>query len=283
VLEFLNIIGPLSDPTQHGGDATDAFHLVIPSLPGFGFSGQPASPGVGVERIAALWDQLMLRLGYERYVAQGGDWGSLVTHAVLLHPDTHCLAGHVNLPMVVPDEHTMSGTDPAEQPTLAAAMHYQEHEAGYSKQQSTRPQTLAYSLADSPAGQMAWIVEKYATWTDCVRDGVRHPENAIERNALLDIVTHYWMTNTGGSSAKLYWESFTEGDYRPIALPIGLSIFPKELFVCTERLARTRYQQLVTFNDQHEAGGHFASLEQPEALIGDIRAWRATLQEQRLI
>ena len=116
-----------------------------------------------------------------------------------------------------------------------------------------------------------------------MRDGVRHPENAIGRNALLDIVTHYWMTNTGGSSAKLYWESFTEGDYRPIALPIGLSIFPKELFVCTERLARTRYQQLVTFNDQHEAGGHFASLEQPGALIGDIRAWRATLQEQRLI
>jgi pimeloyl-ACP methyl ester carboxylesterase len=283
VLEFLDIIGPLSDPTQHGGDATDAFHLVIPSLPGFGFSGQPASPGVGVERIAALWDQLMQRLGYEHYVAQGGDWGSLVTHAVLLHPDTHCLAGHVNLPMVVPDEHTMSGTEPAEQPTLAAAMHYQEHEAGYSKQQSTRPQTLAYSLADSPAGQMAWIVEKYATWTDCVRDGIRHPENAIERNALLDIVSHYWMTNTGGSSAKLYWESFTEGDYRPIALPIGLSIFPKELFVCTERLARTRYQQLVTFSNQHTAGGHFASLEQPEAFISDIRAWRTTLQEQELI
>ena len=283
VLEFLDIIGPLSDTSQHGGDPKDAFHLVIPSLPGFGFSGQPTSPGVGVERIAALWDQLMLRLGYERYIAQGGDWGSLVTHAVLLHPDTHCLAGHVNLPLVLPDEHTMSGSDPAEQPTLAAAMHYQDHESGYSKQQSTRPQTLAYGLADSPVGQMAWIIEKYATWTDCVRDGIRHPENAIERDVLLDIVTHYWMTNTGGSSARLYWESFTEGDYRPVALPIGLSLFPKELFVCTERLARTRYQQLVTFNDQHAAGGHFASLEQPEALIGDIRAWRATLQEQELI
>ena len=283
VLEFLDIIGPLSDPSQHGGDPKDAFHLVIPSLPGFGFSGQPTSPGVGVERIAALWDQLMLRLGYERYIAQGADWGSLVTHAVLLHPDTHCLAGHVNLPLVLPDEHTMSGSDPAEQPTLAAAMHYQDHESGYSKQQSTRPQTLAYGLADSPVGQMAWIIEKYATWTDCVRDGIRHPENAIERDVLLDIVTHYWMTNTGGSSARLYWESFTEGDYRPVALPIGLSLFPKELFVCTERLARTRYQQLVTFNDQHAAGGHFASLEQPEALIGDIRAWRATLQEQELI
>ena len=283
VLEFLDIIGPLSDPMQQGGDATDGFHLVIPSLPGFGFSGQPTSPGVGVEHIATLWDQLMLRLGYERYIAQGGDWGSLVTHAVLLHPDTHCLAGHVNLPMVVPDEHTMGGSDPTEQPTLAAAMHYQDHEAGYSKQQSTRPQTLAYGLADSPAGQMAWIVEKYAAWTDCVREGIRHPENAVERDVLLDIVTHYWMTNTGGSSARLYWESFTEGDYRPVVLPIGLSIFPKELFVCTERLARTRYQQLVLFNDQHEAGGHFASLEQPQALISDIRAWRATLQEQELI
>ena len=283
VLEFLDIIGPLSDPTQHGGDATDAFHLVIPSLPGFGFSSQPTSPGVGVDHIAALWDQLMRRLGYEHYLAQGGDWGSIVTHAILLNPDTHCVAAHVNLPLVLPDEHTMSGSDPAEQPTLAAAMHYQEHESGYSKQQSTRPQTLAYGLADSPAGQMAWIVEKYATWTDCVRDGIRHPENAIERDVLLDIVTHYWMTNTGGSSARLYWESFTDSDYRPIALPIGLSLFPKELLVCTERLARTRYQQLVTFNDQHAAGGHFASLEQPEALVGDIRAWRATLQEQELI
>ena len=238
VLEFLDIIGPLSDP-QHGGDATNAFHLVIPSLPGFGFSGQPTSPGVGVERIAALWDQLMLRLGYERYIAQGGDWGSLVTHAVLLHPDTHCLAGHVNLPMVVPDELTMSGSDPAEQPTLAAAMHYQDHESGYSKQQSTRPQTLAYSLADSPAGQMAWIVEKYATWTDCVRDGIRHPENAIERNVLLDIVTHYWMTNTGGSSARLYWESFTEGTIALSRCPSGCRYFLRS-FLCVPSAWRER-------------------------------------------
>ena len=283
VLEFLDIIGPLSDPTQHGGDATNAFHLVIPSLPGFGFSGQPTSPGVGVERIAALWDQLMLRLGYERYIAQGGDWGSLVTHAVLLHPDTHCLAGHVNLPMVVPDEHTMSGSDPAEQPTLAAAMHYQDHESGYSKQQSTRPQTLAYSLADSPAGQMAWIVEKYATWTDCVRDGIRHPENAIERNVLLDIVTHYWMTNTGWQQRKALLGEFYRGGLSPCRAT-HRAIDISQGAVCVHRAPGANALPTTgAFNDQHEAGGHFASLEQPEALIGDIRAWRATLQEQELI
>jgi hypothetical protein len=171
----------------------------------------------------------------------------------------------------------MSSDDPAEQATLSAAMHYVEHESGYSKQQSTRPQTLAYALADSPAGQMAWIIEKYAQWTDCVKNTVRHPENAVERDVLLDIATHYWMTNSAGSSAKLYWESFTEPDYRPIELPMGISLFPKELFLCTERLASTRYQQLVMFNDQHAAGGHFASLEQPDALVTDIRRWHAQL------
>ena len=231
VLEFLNIIEPLTDPTTTGGDPSDAFHLVIPSLPGFGFSDQPTTPGVGVAQIAAMWDTLMQRLGYESYIAQGGDWGSLVTHALLLHPGTHCLAGHVNLPLVLPDEQTMSSDDPAEQATLSAAMHYVEHESGYSKQQSTRPQTLAYALADSPAGQMAWIIEKYAQWTDCVKNTVRHPENAVERDVLLDIATHYWMTNSAGSSAKLYWESFTEPDYRPIELPMGISLFPKELFL----------------------------------------------------
>ena len=120
----------------------------------------------------------------------------------------------------------------SEQATLSAAMHYQEHESGYSKQQSTRPQTLAYGLADSPSGQMAWIIEKYAQWTDCVQNNVRHPENAVERDVLLDIATHYWMTNSGGSSAKLYWESFTQPDYRPIDQPMGISLFPKELFLC---------------------------------------------------
>ena len=154
VLEFLDIIEPLSDPTQHGGDATDAFHLVIPSLPGFGFSGQPTSPGVGVERIAALWDQLMLRLGYERYIAQGGDWGSLVTHAVLLHPDTHCLAGHVNLPMVVPDEHTMSGSDPPSSP--------------HSPQQCTiRIMSRVTPNSRAPAHKhlpIAWLTHPQAKW-----------------------------------------------------------------------------------------------------------------------
>lgn len=278
VLEFLNIIEPLTNPTEYGGTPADAFHLVIPSLPGFGFSGKPTAAGCGVERIAAMWDELMLRFGYNTYIAQGGDWGSLVTHALLLHAGTHCLAGHINLPMVIPDDHTMTSDDPVERASLAAAMHYQEHESGYSKQQSTRPQTLAYALADSPVGQMSWIIEKYAQWTDCEESGARHPENAIQRDVLLDIVTHYWMTNTAGSSARLYWESFNQPDYRPIEAPMGLSLFPRELFLCSERLAKTRYPQLMMFNNAHQRGGHFASLEQPEALVGDIREWHSALQ-----
>jgi len=283
VLEFTALVGPLTDPTQHGGSAADAFHLVIPSLPGFGFSERPTTPGFGVERIAMMWDELMIRMGYTHYVAQGGDWGSLVTHALLLLEDGHCAAGHINLPLLMPDETTMASEDPSEQATLAAAMHYQEHESGYSKQQSTRPQTLAYGLADSPAGQMAWIVEKFAQWTDCVRNNVRHPEHAIDRDTLLDVVTHYWMTNTAGSSARLYWESFTQTDMRPIQAPIGISLFPKELFLCSERLAATRYQQLVFFNDTHQAGGHFAAMEQPNALIDDLREWHIRLTAKDLI
>lgn len=283
VLEFLELIAPLTDPTQHGGSPADAFHIVIPSLPGYGFSERPTTAGFDVHRIASMWDKLMLRMGYGHYIAQGGDWGSLVTHALLLLPDTHCMAGHINLPILAPDEHTLTSDEPAEKATLQAAMHYQTHESGYSKQQSTRPQTLAYSLADSPAGQMAWIIEKFAQWTDCVRNGIRHPENAIDRDTLLDIVTHYWMTNTGGSSARLYWESFNQPDLRPIEAPIGISLFPKELFLCSERLAGTRYQQLIFFNDDHPAGGHFAAMEQPAAMISDIRQWRSTLESQELI
>lgn len=278
VLEFLDIIGPLTDPTQWGGEADDAFHLIMPSLPGFGFSAKPTEAGVGVDRIASMWDTLMQRLGYEQYVAQGGDWGSLVTHALLLNEGSHCQAGHVNLPLVLPDDETLSSTDPGEQATMAAALNYQAHEAGYSNQQSTRPQTLAYALADSPAGQMAWIIEKYAQWTDSVRHNIRHPENAISRDILLDIVTHYWMTNTSGSSARLYWESFKTPDYRAIKAPLGISLFPKELFICTERLAKTRYQNLITFNNQHAEGGHFAALEQPQALVNDLREWHTALR-----
>ena len=277
VLEFLDVIDPLTDPTKFGGTPSDAFHLIMPSLPGFGFSGAPTEPGVGVDKIAAMWDALMLRLGYPHYLAQGGDWGSLVTQSLLLN-QTQCLGGHINLPMVLPDEVTMGSADPSEQATLAAAMHYQEHESGYSRQQSTRPQTLAYGLADSPSGQMAWIVEKFAQWTDCELQGHRHPENALARDVMLDIAAHYWMTNTAASSARLYWESFNEPNYAPIERPIGISLFPKELFVCSERLAQTRYRHLMFFNNTHAKGGHFAALEQPEAFIADLRQWRNRLE-----
>ena len=283
VLEFLDMVPSLTDPTRHGGTPEQAFHVVIPSLPGFGFSGKPSAPGVGVEAIAGMWDQLMQRLGYTHYVAHGGDWGSLVTHALLLLENTHCLAGHINLPLVMPDEQAMTSDDPVEQSALQAAMYYQEWDSGYSKQQSTRPQTLAYALADSPAGQLAWIVEKYGQWTDCVERDIRHPENAISREVIIDIVTHYWMTNSGGSSAKLYWESFNHPDTRPILAPLGISQFPQEIFRVSERLARTRYQDLVLFSANHERGGHFAPMEHPSALLADLNTWLSALKGREII
>ena len=283
VLEFLDIIPRLVDPTNWGGSVAEAFHLVIPSLPGFGFSGKPTCTGTTTQRIAEMWDELMQRVGYNTYLAQGGDWGSVITHALLTNPETNCLAGHVNLPLVMPDDIAINSKDPEEQNTLLRAMAYQEHESGYSKQQSTRPQTLAYGLADSPVGQLAWIIEKYAQWTDCEVHGIKHPENTVSRDQLLDIVTHFWMTNTAGSSGRLYWESFDDPDTTPVTKPIGVSQFPKEIFQCSERLAKTRYKNLVFFSTDHAKGGHFASLEQPEELIKDVRSWVKALRSHQIL
>ena len=204
--------------------------------------------------------------------------GSLVTHAILLEEQTHCIADQSTPRLVAPDEQTLTSNDPAEQAVLAAGMHYQEHESGYSKQQATRPQTLAYGLADSPVGQMAWIIEKYAQWTDCVRDGMRHPENAIERDVLLDIVT-YWMTNSGGSTRVCTGRASIRRTVARHFAARDIAV-PKELFVCSERLAKTRYHNLVMFNNTHANGGHFASLEQPEAFLSDIRQWHSILRQQ---
>jgi epoxide hydrolase len=267
VIEYLDVIGPLTDPTAHGGDAPDAFHVVCPSLPGFGWSDKPVHTGWGVARIAAAWEQLMLRLGYERFAAQGGDWGSMVTAALGAgHPD-HLAGIHVNMPIVLPDPDTLADLTESEQQALAAFDHYQQWDGGYSNQQSTRPQTLAYGLADSPAGQLAWIVEKFWSWTDCDGD----PRNAVSDDQLLDNVMAYWLTNSAASSARLYWESFKDLDLREVAVPSAISIFPKEIFRTSERWARKRFTDLRHFNEL-ERGGHFAAFEQPEAFVGELRA-----------
>ena len=274
VVEFLDVIGPLTDPPAHGGDARDAFHVVAVSLPGFGFSDKPAERGYSPDRMAAMVATLMARLGYERYGAQGGDWGAVVTMR-LAQLDAEHLAGiHLNMPRAAPAALKALGElTAAEQAALDTLRHYRRWEAGYSTQQATRPQTLGYGLVDSPAAQCAWIVEKFFAWADC--DG--HPENAVARDVLLDNVMLYWLPATGASSARLYWESFYDQELAPIDVPTGCSVFPKELFRLSERWARTRFGDLRHFREL-DRGGHFAALEQPAVFVDEVRTFFRTVR-----
>ncbi|HUF81252.1 MAG TPA: epoxide hydrolase, partial [Burkholderiales bacterium] len=200
IVEFLKVIGPLTQPELHDGKAEDAFHVICPALPGYGFSGKPAAPGWKVERIAKAWAVLVARLGYDRYVAQGGDWGAAVTTALAPADPEHCVAIHLNMPTARPDPATLDDLTEREKQALEGLKYYRDWDSGYSKQQSTRPQTLGYGLVDSPVGQAAWVLEKFWAWTDC--DG--HPENVLTRDELLDNVMLYWLTASGASSARLY-------------------------------------------------------------------------------
>ncbi len=266
LVEFQKVIAPLTEPTNHGGDASDAFHLVIPSLPGFGFSGKPTKPGWGIEKIAKAWNQLMLKLGYDQYFAQGGDWGAIVTTQMGVQNLGNLKGLHVNMPVVTPDPETMDNLSEFEQQALGALQFYQEHDSGYSKQQSTRPQTLGYGLADSPIGQAGWILEKFYQWMDC--NG--HPENIVSRDELLDNVMFYWLGNAGASSARIYWESFGSLSRDSVTVPAAISLFPKEIFKTSERWARKRFLNLRYFNTL-EKGGHFAAFEQPELFVNELR------------
>ena len=267
IVEFLKVIKPLVDPKSHGGTEADAFHVVITSLPGFGFSGKPTSTGWGVPKIAAAWNELMFRLGYEKYLAQGGDWGAGVTAALAVAFPQNCLGIHSNKPTVGPDRDTMDNLTPLEEEALKAGRFYQEWDTGYSKEQSTRPQTLGYGLVDSPIGQTAWILEKFYQWTDS--NG--HPENVLTRDELLDNVMMYWIMASGASSARIYWESFAKiGASVDIEVPSGCSIFPKEIFKASERWIKRRFKDLRYYN-QPEKGGHFVAFEQPEIFVQELR------------
>lgn len=283
VLEFRHVIDRLTNPTGHGGRAENAFHVVVPSIPGYGFSGKPRTPGTSVHKIAELWIALMRRLGHERFVAHGGDWGALITQAIATTPESPCVGIHITLPVVAPDPDTLESPLPEEVKALEAFNYYQDWDSGYSKQQSTRPQTLGYGLADSPTGQMAWIIEKYAQWCDCERDGVRHPENAVARDELLDTVMMYWLTNAGASSARLYWESFNDPDMSVVTMPTGISLFPNEIFRSSERWAQKKFLSLAYFNDKIEKGGHFAALEVPDTLVQELWHWREALRTQEVL
>jgi epoxide hydrolase len=269
VLEFAHVIGPLTDPTAHGGSADDAFHLVLPTLPGFGFSGKPTTTGFGVEWIADAWHRLMGRLGYPEYYAQGGDWGAFVS-AVLGGQRPNGLLGiHVNLALASPNALRELGEPTAEERRMQASRErFVKEGTGYSTQQATRPQTLGYALADSPVGQLAWIVEKFFAWTDCAG----HPENAVSRDEMLDDVMMYWLTNSAASSARIYWESYQAARLRgEVSAPSAYSLFPKELSQLSERWLRTRFTDLRYYHAV-ERGGHFAALEQPELFVREVRA-----------
>jgi len=269
IVEFHKVIEPLTNPE----DASDAFHLVIPTIPGYGFSGKPTSAGTSAENVGKMWGKLMARLGYDRYVAQGGDWGALITQCMGITETEHCAAIHTNMPLAPPDEEGMQDMTDYEVKALEGMAHYEQWDSGYSKQQATRPQTLGYGLADSPVGQMAWIVEKFWSWMDCGEGADQHPENVLSKDELLDNVMMYWLTNSAASSGRLYWESFGSPNLDPIAMPVGASVFPKEIFRTSQRWAEKRFSNIIYWNTLDQ-GGHFAAFEQPEVFVGELRAWR---------
>jgi pimeloyl-ACP methyl ester carboxylesterase len=262
VLEFMEVIEPLTNPA----DPADAFHLVIPSLPGFGFSGKPTETGWSITKIATAWNDLMLALGYDRYFAQGGDWGSGVTLEIARQNLGACAAVHSNMVLALPDPATMGDLSDLEKRAAARMQYYQEKESGYSAIQKTRPQTIGYALADSAVGQMAWILEKFRNWSDC-----DDQFSGFSRDALLDTITLYWLTNSAASSARLYWHSFNAMGFDPISLPTGGTIFPKELFQTSRRWAEKRFSNLIYWNEV-DRGGHFAALEVPDIFVREVRA-----------
>ena len=266
VVEFLKVIDPLTEPQEHGLDTADAYHLVIPSLPGFGFSGKPTETGWSIPKFAEVFSKLMIRLGYEKYLAQGGDWGALVTSMIGAQDPEHCAGIHVNMVVSPPDPNAEDLTE-LEIDALKGIQYYQDWDSGYSKQQSTRPQTLGYGLVDSPTGQAAWILEKFWAWTDC--NG--HPENVLTKDEMLDNVMVYWLNAAGASSGRIYWESFGSGlGGAQIHVPMGGTIFPKEIFRTSKRFAENVFTNIVYW-DEKDTGGHFAAFEQPEVFVGELR------------
>jgi pimeloyl-ACP methyl ester carboxylesterase len=263
VLEFMNVIRPLLED----------FHLVIPSLPGYGFSGKPTKPGWSVEQIALAWNQLMLTLGYRRYFAQGGDWGATVTCALGVQNLGNCAGIHLNMVIGRPAATRPQELTDVEAAIVARLKWYRDTDSSYALQQATRPQTLGYALADSPVGQLAWILEKFHGWSDC--DG--HPENVFSRDQLLDNVTLYWLTNSAASSARLYWQSFRKVNTDEIRIPTGCSLFPMELMRLSRRWAEDRYKNIVYWNELPR-GGHFAAMERPEVFVQELRACFGAMQ-----
>jgi microsomal epoxide hydrolase len=271
VVEFLEVIGPLADPAAHGGDPADAFHVVVPSMPGFGFSGPTDDTGWDTTRIALAWAELMRRLGYEQYGAQGGDWGAQVSRTLGIRDAEHVVGVHLNFLPTFPsgDPAELEGLTEAEQERLAKLEYFATEQSGYFSIQGTRPQTLAYGLTDSPAGQLAWIVEKFKELTDS--ESV--PEDAVDRDQMLTNVMFYWLTETARSSADLYKEDTSAfGEPEINETPTGIAVFPAEIGQPIRRFAEPSNPNIVHWSE-FDRGGHFAAMEEPDLLVEDVRTF----------
>lgn len=284
VADFLDVIAPLCNPAADGGDAQPAFHLVIPSLPGFGFSGAPTTPGWGVEKTAQAWAQLMARLGYDRYVAQGGDLGAAVTLLLAAMDAPHVLGAHVNFLVTPPVPDVEMSPEAAER--VAGLHRFATDGAGYMAIQATRPQTLAYALTDSPVGQLAWLVEKYFAWSQSTTD----PEDALTRDQILDTATLYWLTGTAGTAANFYYEM---ADFLPTAAtpppappplhtPLGVAVYAHDSALAVRAFAEPLYPNIVQWSEFAQ-GGHFPALEQPEYFVRDLRNFATALRRTTVI
>jgi pimeloyl-ACP methyl ester carboxylesterase len=288
VLEIEGAIEPLTDPVAHGGRAEDAFDVVIPSMPGYGFSERPTGTGWDPDRIAHAWATLMERLGYQRYVAQGGDWGSVIADAMGRQAPAGLLGIHVNMPATVPDDVAKAlndggpapaGLSPAETAAFTALGTFFSKNAGYGVMMVTRPQTVGYGLSDSPAGLAAWMYDKFAQWTYSGGE----PERSLSQDQMLDDVSLYWLTNSAVSSARLYWEnnnnnfSATAQRTADIAVPVAVTVFPGEIYRAPKTWTERAYPHLVYFNEV-DKGGHFAAWEEPELFAAELRAAFSTMR-----
>jgi len=293
VIELLKVIDPLTNPTAHGGSASDAFHVVIPSMPGYGYSDKPREAGWGPDRIATAWVQLMKRLGYDQFVAQGGDWGAIITDVMGAQAPPELLGIHSNMPGVVPPDVAQAlpvpgqlapgGPPPAgysadEKRAFEQISTFYTKGAGYGVEMGTQPQTL-YGVADSPVGLAAWMINHDAySYGEITQAFDGEPVGELTRDEILDNVTLYWLTNTGVSSGRLYWDNkFGFFDAKNVSVPAGVSVFPGEIYQAPRSWAERAYPNLIHYNEL-DRGGHFAAWEQPQLLSEEVRATFRTLR-----
>jgi pimeloyl-ACP methyl ester carboxylesterase len=281
VLELVKVIAPLTDPTAHGGRAEDAFHLVLPTYPGYGWSGKPTAKGWGPDHVARAWDTLMQRLGYSRYVSQGGDWGAIISEVMAVQAPPGLLGIHINMPGTVPPAIVQqvrtrvpvpASFSDVEKAAYASLDIFYNKGFGYAEMMNTRPQTLGYALADSPVAMAAFFYDKFATWTHSGGE----PEKVLTRDEMLDDISLYWFTNTGTSSSRSYWDA-AQGGGGPFTaidipkVPVAVTVFPGEIYRAPRSWGEKNFHKLIYWNEV-DKGGHFAAWEQPQLFSAELRA-----------